>query len=187
MLPRSAPWCPHHGYGLVLHSRLIGSKEKRGREHALRFRGPGSRPLHLRAYNIMTLSETDHEAASHSQSPDESENEEDDSGEPGDYPDMDAKSGDGGGPGRAGESATTATSTPKRSAANSKDPNRPRRKKARRACFACQRAHLTCGTLVLLLLPIAFLVASCPALQFCSPSASGFRYDSSLLPLCLNR
>ena len=28
-----------------------------------------------------------------------------------------------------------------------KDPLRPRRKKARRACFACQRAHLTCGTL----------------------------------------
>lgn len=35
---------------------------------------------------------------------------------------------------------------------NSKDPSRPRRKKARRACFACQRAHLTCGTLCLLLL-----------------------------------
>jgi hypothetical protein len=30
---------------------------------------------------------------------------------------------------------------------NPKDPSRPRRKKARRACFACQRAHLTCGTL----------------------------------------
>lgn len=34
-----------------------------------------------------------------------------------------------------------------RKAANAKDPSRPRRKKARRACFACQRAHLTCGTL----------------------------------------
>ena len=34
---------------------------------------------------------------------------------------------------------------PKKS--SSKDPSRPRRKKARRACFACQRAHLTCGTL----------------------------------------
>lgn len=32
-------------------------------------------------------------------------------------------------------------------AANAKDPLRPRRKKAKRACFACQRAHLTCGTL----------------------------------------
>lgn len=31
---------------------------------------------------------------------------------------------------------------------NPKDPSRPRRKKARRACFACQRAHLTCGTLL---------------------------------------
>lgn len=31
---------------------------------------------------------------------------------------------------------------------NAKDPSRPRRKKARRACFACQRAHLTCGTLM---------------------------------------
>lgn len=30
-----------------------------------------------------------------------------------------------------------------------KDPSRPRRKKARRACFACQRAHLTCGKLLL--------------------------------------
>lgn len=30
-----------------------------------------------------------------------------------------------------------------------KDPLRPRRKKARRACYACQRAHLTCGKLVL--------------------------------------
>lgn len=37
----------------------------------------------------------------------------------------------------------------KMTAANAKDPNRPRRKKARRACFACQRAHLTCGTLFL--------------------------------------
>lgn len=36
---------------------------------------------------------------------------------------------------------------PKKS--SSKDPSRPRRKKARRACFACQRAHLTCGTLIL--------------------------------------
>lgn len=34
---------------------------------------------------------------------------------------------------------------------NAKDPSRPRRKKARRACFACQRAHLTCGTLYELL------------------------------------
>lgn len=33
---------------------------------------------------------------------------------------------------------------------SAKDPSRPRRKKARRACFACQRAHLTCGTLELL-------------------------------------
>jgi len=33
-------------------------------------------------------------------------------------------------------------------ASNAKDPLRPRRKKARRACYACQRAHLTCGTLV---------------------------------------
>ena len=33
--------------------------------------------------------------------------------------------------------------------ANAKDPNRPKRKKAKRACFACQRAHLTCGKLVL--------------------------------------
>lgn len=32
--------------------------------------------------------------------------------------------------------------------ANIKDQSRPRRKKARRACFACQRAHLTCGTLL---------------------------------------
>lgn len=31
-----------------------------------------------------------------------------------------------------------------------KDPLRPRRKKARRACFACQRAHLTCGKLLLI-------------------------------------
>lgn len=31
---------------------------------------------------------------------------------------------------------------------NPKDPSRPRRKKARRACFACQRAHLTCGMLI---------------------------------------
>lgn len=35
----------------------------------------------------------------------------------------------------------------KPAATNAKDPTRPRRKKARRACFACQRAHLTCGTL----------------------------------------
>ena len=35
------------------------------------------------------------------------------------------------------------------SKSNAKDPNRTRRKKARRACAACQRAHLTCGTLVL--------------------------------------
>lgn len=32
---------------------------------------------------------------------------------------------------------------------DAKDPSRPRRKKARRACFACQRAHLTCGELLL--------------------------------------
>ena len=32
-----------------------------------------------------------------------------------------------------------------RKATSAKDPSRPRRKKARRACFACQRAHLTCG------------------------------------------
>jgi len=37
-------------------------------------------------------------------------------------------------------------------ASNAKDPLRPRRKKARRACYACQRAHLTCGTLVFQLL-----------------------------------
>lgn len=37
-------------------------------------------------------------------------------------------------------------------ASNAKDPLRPRRKKARRACYACQRAHLTCGTLVFRLL-----------------------------------
>lgn len=34
-------------------------------------------------------------------------------------------------------------------ATNAKDPLRPRRKKARRACLACQRAHLTCGMLLI--------------------------------------
>lgn len=43
-----------------------------------------------------------------------------------------------------GDDQTTTSQKP-----NPKDPSRPRRKKARRACFACQRAHLTCGTLLL--------------------------------------
>jgi hypothetical protein len=38
--------------------------------------------------------------------------------------------------------------------ANAKDPSRPRRKKARRACFACQRAHLTCGEYMLIVLQV---------------------------------
>lgn len=45
----------------------------------------------------------------------------------------------------AGHGPTGNGNGPKKS--SSKDPSRPRRKKARRACFACQRAHLTCGTL----------------------------------------
>ena len=41
-----------------------------------------------------------------------------------------------------------------------KDPLRPRRKKARRACFACQRAHLTCGMLILSFIPWQHYVAN---------------------------
>lgn len=47
---------------------------------------------------------------------------------------------------------------PKKS--SSKDPSRPRRKKARRACFACQRAHLTCGTLEFFKLTLYYLIPS---------------------------
>lgn len=45
---------------------------------------------------------------------------------------------------------------------NPKDPSRPRRKKARRACFACQRAHLTCGTLDCLLFSFVRMVSLSP-------------------------
>lgn len=51
----------------------------------------------------------------------------------------------GAGGAAAGHGPTGNGNGPKKS--SSKDPSRPRRKKARRACFACQRAHLTCGTL----------------------------------------
>lgn len=54
--------------------------------------------------------------------------------------------GGGGGGAAAGHGPTGNGNGPKKS--SSKDPSRPRRKKARRACFACQRAHLTCGTLI---------------------------------------
>lgn len=47
-----------------------------------------------------------------------------------------------------GENGTTQDAQ-KPASNNSKDPSRPRRKKARRACFACQRAHLTCGMLLI--------------------------------------
>lgn len=35
---------------------------------------------------------------------------------------------------------------------DARDPSRAKRKKARRACFACQRAHLTCGMSLLVIL-----------------------------------
>ena len=92
----------------------------------------------------MTLSETDQDVVSRSQSPDESENE-DSAGDMGD--DLQASGDKNGQHGTGGTGGSGAgASAMKRTAANAKDPFRPRRKKARRACFACQRAHLTCGT-----------------------------------------
>jgi hypothetical protein len=53
-----------------------------------------------------------------------------------------------------GNGLSVAQNGQKSTTTNSKDPLRPRRKKARRACFACQRAHLTCGTLKPTIIPI---------------------------------
>ena len=47
-----------------------------------------------------------------------------------------------------------------KSTSNPKDLSRPRRKKARRACFACQRAHLTCGMLLVDLIPAIAVVTN---------------------------
>ena len=81
---------------------------------------------------IMT-SDTDNEAASRSQSPEESGDQE--TGDMAEHPDFAGKTAPQSKPGN-GQAKT---------ASNAKDPLRPRRKKARRACYACQRAHLTCG------------------------------------------
>jgi len=81
---------------------------------------------------IMT-SDTEHDAVSRSQSPEESGDQE--TGDMAEHPDFAGKS----------ESQSKPGNAPAKSASNAKDPLRPRRKKARRACYACQRAHLTCG------------------------------------------
>lgn len=81
---------------------------------------------------IMT-SDTENDAVSRSQSPEESGDQE--TGDMAEHPDFAGKSASQSKPGNG----------PAKSASNAKDPLRPRRKKARRACYACQRAHLTCG------------------------------------------
>lgn len=82
-------------------------------------------------YNM--TSDTENDAASRSQSPEESGDQE--TGDMAEHPDLSGKSAPQSKPGN-GQAKT---------ASNAKDPLRPRRKKARRACYACQRAHLTCG------------------------------------------
>ena len=81
---------------------------------------------------IMT-SDTENDAVSRSQSPEESGDQE--AGDMAEHPDFSGKPAPPSKPGN-GQAKT---------ASNAKDPLRPRRKKARRACYACQRAHLTCG------------------------------------------
>ena len=80
-------------------------------------------------------SETENDAASHSQSPDDNDSGDQDAGEMVENRAMEGKNGE----------QKKDGSEQKKTSSNSKDPSRPRRKKARRACYACQRAHLTCG------------------------------------------
>ena len=93
-------------------------------------------------------SETDNDAASHSQSPDDSGDQ--DAGETMENQDMDDKNGE----------QSKEGSEQKKTSSNSKDPSRPRRKKARRACYACQRAHLTCGMTVARRAPMNLILQS---------------------------
>jgi hypothetical protein len=53
---------------------------------------------------------------------------------------------------KADGNASSDNATNSQDKSSLKEASRPRRKKARRACHACQRAHLTCGMFVVLLL-----------------------------------